>query len=416
MDTYPANHAPFFYPRSSHNKHPRVVVVRANETGLSNSDTTTSHPQSSALWSKHDGDWIKSRGLMAITESRSMLFEFNGTGIAVVTFDEYKNPPIPDAYHAQWECFLDDEPFRHNVTNHHSHHNPQPDIPGDGKNKVCQIGSLENRNHTLRVNVKVNQIPALFHSIRYVPLLPPSCGSDGLNDATVRIDPQDNCFFHSDPSFNWDWGDKPRVKSSKLPSYLTVSFYGQQLQWIGDTDDDLKTEDVKFVLDGRQPHNLSISTEKGTLKLDHLLVTTGKPTPIPLRQFDANPTPSTRTLPRATIAGAITGSIVGLALLVLAFFLICRSIRRRRRPEDWKDSALPSLIEHPGSRTSSRSSFSRGFVTGDIEYNPEAQKKMDALDAQPVITRPPSAVILHADSGLRIRFPVSDIPPQYTQI
>ncbi|KAF5344177.1 hypothetical protein D9756_011440 [Leucocoprinus leucothites] len=429
-------------PSLNHN-HAKVVVVSANETGFQFHDIATPNSQPEPLWSKKEAETIQQSGIVTIGRSTSIELEFNGTGIAVIAVLNHF-PPIPEVLRPKWDCFLDGTPFSQlpdSSTDHRdkSKHHKQSDIPDDGKTRVCQVKSLEAKNHTLKVDVSVTQLPAFFHSIRYVPLPPATC-DDHLDNAIVRIDPQDECLFLSSHKHNWKRGDKSwEVHDPDLSSYLAIQFRGQQLQWFGDLDHGLRKQDIKFFLDGEptspksdhdksiftirppannllQRHSLNISMEKGSLKLDHLLVTTGKPMSVHLQQSNVNSTSSTRTLPQAAIAGAITGSIVGLALLVLAFFLIFRCIRKRRRPEEWKDSALPSLIEHPGSRTSSRSSFSRGFVTGDIEYNPEAQKKMDALDAQPVITRPPSAVILHADSGLRIRFPVSDIPPQYTQI
>jgi hypothetical protein len=117
----------------------------------------------------------------------------------------------------------------------------------------------------------------------------------------------------------------------------------------------------------------------------------------------------------AIVIGSIIGSIVGLILIGLIVYLVIRCIRGQRRRNDWKDSALPPAILHPASRVSSRSSFSREVVTGDIEYNPEAQKKLEGASMTSV-TEPPAAIILHADSGLRIQIPASEVPPCYTQV
>ncbi|KAF5343739.1 hypothetical protein D9756_011532 [Leucocoprinus leucothites] len=379
------------------------IMMRANETGFQFHDIATPNSQPEPLWSKKEAETIQQSGIVTIGRSTSIELEFNGTGIAVIAVLNHF-PPY-QKYFAQngiasWTAHPSVNTDSSTDHRDKSKHHKQSDIPMTERPEFARSSPSKQKPHTEGGS---------------------TC-DDHLDNAIVRIDPQDECLFLSSHKHNWKRGDKSwEVHDPDLSSYLAIQFrvVRRPRSW-------LRKQDIKFFLDGEptspksdhdksiftirppannllQRHSLNISMEKGSLKLDHLLVTTGKPMSVHLQQSNVNSTSSTRTLPQAAIAGAITGSIVG-------------CIRKRRRPEEWKDSALPSLIEHPGSRTSSRSSFSRGFVTGDIEYNPEAQKKMDALDAQPVITRPPSAVILHADSGLRIRFPVSDIPPQYTQI
>lgn len=159
-----------------------------------------------------------------------------------------------------------------------------------------------------------------------------------------------------------------------------------------------------------QTHTLTFTPPAyASISLDYLLETHGDP-------LDA-PTPSTNSrsvVPKAVLAASIVGGVVGLLLLALTVGLAIRVVRKRRRHNTWKDSALPSLIMNPGSKISSSPSFSREVVTGDIEYNPEAQKKLDNMH-NTQLTEPPAAVILHADSGLRIPLHVSEVP-RYTQI
>jgi hypothetical protein len=274
-----------------------------------------------------------------------------------------------------------------------------------------------------------------------------------MDNATVRLAPQDD----SITSKGWHQKHNGNFEPTKSNGKLNVTFYGeynqyddaarsidsalsrlgQRLQWFGSGN----YKDVNLTLDGLPinsslfapsdkgdstspvfdiglhdgnnltTHVLGVSAHPGKLSLDHLMMTSGNPSVVnPLIQTPQSSGPS-----KGVIAGSIVGGCLGLISLVVAVFLIFRWRRKRLLRETWKDSALPSVIEYPASRVSTRSSFSREVVTGDIEYNPEAQKKMDALSDQ-TLAEPPAAVILHADSGVRIRLRSSEVPPRYTQI
>lgn len=227
--------------------------------------------------------------------------------------------------------------------------------------------------------------------------------------------------------------------SEGIISILQDFWYsGQSLEWFGSGKDDK----LELTLDGKdyrpkdhqdsdrsnslftvsvdnphlQFHNLTVLTSH-ELTLDHLLVKVGNPVLVRLgsNETQATTTPANSIDHTAIIMGSIIGGIVGLILCGLIVYLVTRCIRGRRRRNDWKDSALPPAILHPASRVSSRSSFSCEVVTGDIEYNPEAQKKLESA-SMTSITEPPAAIILHADSGLRIQIPASEVPPCYTQV
>lgn len=230
---------------------------------------------------------------------------------------------------------------------------------------------------------------------------------------------------------------------------LRLSIYlgnGNDLKWYGDIDDfpdqgkhDNTIPSLDVILDGDyiptniskhdffQPlfnmssnrtlpsHTLTVLSPRYELKLDHLLVTLGHP-----KLLDSigpqvggslsMPPPTSKPVP----AGSIIGGVLGSLLILLIIFFVIKYIRRRQQRNTWKDSTLPSAITYPASRVSSRSSFSREVVTGDIEYNPEAQKKLDGAFSAGVM-EPQPAVILHADSGIRI-LRASEVPPHYTRI
>lgn len=153
-------------------------------------------------------------------------------------------------------------------------------------------------------------------------------------------------------------------------------------------------------------HVLSISAPEGyQLSLDHLLVTLGVPMVQNLAEPSSNKMRGNSLSPVIPIISGIVGSLF---ILSVALFTVMWIQKRRRHT--WKDSALPSTIQHPATNVSSRSSFSREVVTGDIEYNPEAQKKLEgALNAG--VMDPPQAF----DSGYRVRN-ASVVPPRYTRM
>jgi hypothetical protein len=151
--------------------------------------------------------------------------------------------------------------------------------------------------------------------------------------------------------------------------------------------------------------------EQYQLSLDRLMVTLGKPMLQSLTNNNNTTTGSPEKKGASSPAIPIVSGIVGSLFIIFATLFIVRCVEKRRRWRDtWKDSA----IQHPGTRVSSRSSFSRETVTGDIEYNPEAQKKLEgAFNAG--VMEPPPALIVHADSGYR-GIGAPEIPPYYTRM
>lgn len=158
------------------------------------------------------------------------------------------------------------------------------------------------------------------------------------------------------------------------------------------------------------PVRLTIPAPDGyQISLDHVLVTLGKPM---VRQLEVNKsTGSPKLSPVIPIVSGIVGSLV---IILVTLFTVRWFEKRRRWRHTWKDSALPSAIQHPATRVSSRSSFSREVVTGDIEYNPEAEKKLEGA-FETGIMEPPQALVVHADSGYRV-LGVSEVPPHYTRM
>ncbi|KAJ3567296.1 hypothetical protein NP233_g6458 [Leucocoprinus birnbaumii] len=412
------------------------------------------------LFNDQQSSRIEQLGLVPINSDTTMNFTFVGTGCSVFAVKNVDSiPPIPDSLSPQWKCHLyDDQGISQDITGGLHGKHSQTLIPDDGmmQYEICQARLQEVKNYTLSVKVEIRHIPAYFHSIRYVTPSTPEC-PEPFSNTTMRIDPQDPC--HIRDSTNWSIGPKMSfVEDPQSSSNMTVWFQGEKLQWFGDSEH-FMTDTIELTLDGKrvdvgptppnhifsvsssplfavvpdpgtnisQPHLLNVYVPSGNLTLHHLLVTSGDPKRLQLlttqhdSDHDSDPPKSSSpsALSKDAIIGVVVGIIVGMVLMILAVFLALKcSGRGRRRKETWKDSALPSAIEHPASRVSSRSSFSRELVTGDIEYNPEAQKKMDALEPQTRqgVTRPASALILHADSGIRIRLRASEIPPQYTRV
>ncbi|KAF9447280.1 hypothetical protein P691DRAFT_776255 [Macrolepiota fuliginosa MF-IS2] len=405
----------------------RVVIVRPKEMHLD----TSSNPHVQSLFQKDALQWLKNEKLAVIQNNTDIEYHFIGTGVAVVgvTYDG-SHPPVPTQFLPRWTCFVDGNNTDQSNTPFHSH-GESTNIPADGKTRICQKYSLPPGNHTLRISIEVPQVPAFFHSIRYQPM---PKHNDTLDNALVRIDPRDPT---SITNGSWTFDPEHKVlrpdKNGTNTTGIEIKFKGNALQWFsgpwetelhnltatldGNSTGIIKTHGhdnsgplfaVSATNQSSEDHTLVITGYDHRLSLDHLLVTNGNPPVVAL----AVPT-SKHPVSKAVLIGSIVGGVLGLFLLLAIAYVLIRWIRRRRRRQSWKDSALPSAISYPASRVSSRSSFSREVVTGDIEYNPEAQKKMESAgNAQ--VTEPPAAVILHADSGMRIHLRTSEVPPSYT--